>query len=165
MNPLVLIAGVVVVPTLLIVLSRTKAAMVFMALCVGAVLSNYVGDVALDMAQLFIKGYTETTGAVVQIGLLVLPVLLTILFLGRTLSPSKLLLNIFPALLTGIAILFLVVPLLPPGTAGAVYGSDVWNELSQYQAALLSAAAIISLFQLWASGHGQKIKDKRHKKH
>lgn len=165
MNPLILMAGIVAITTLLIVLARTKAALVFMALCVGAVLSNYVGDTALDMAQLFIKGYTETTGALVQIGLLLLPVLLTLLFLSRTISSSKFILNIFPALLTGIAVLFLVVPLLPPGTSGSIYATDTWNQLAQYQAALLSAAALLSLAQLWAGGHASRIKDKRHKKH
>ena len=165
MNPLILMAGIVLVPTILIMLARTKAALIFMALCVGAVLSNYVGDTALDMVQMFVRSYDQTTASIVQIGLLLFPVLLTLLFLSRTLSKSKLFMNLLPALLTGIAVLFLVVPLLPPGTSGSIYATDVWNQLSAYQAALLSAAALLSLAQLWATGHSNRIKDKSKKKH
>lgn len=164
MNPLVLMALIVAVPTLLIVVLRAKAALVFMALCVGAVLSTFVGDSALDMVQTFVRGYNTNTQALVQIGLLVLPMLLTLLFLSRTLSSSKTLINIFPALLTGVVTLLLVAPLLPPGTANGLYGTEAWNQLTAYQAAIVSVAALSSLAQLWSGGHGAREKGRK-KKH
>lgn len=133
MNPLVLMALIVAVPALLIVLARAKAALVFMALCVGTVLSTFVGDSALDMVQTFFKGYNTTTQAIVQIGLLVLPMLLTLLFLAKTLSSSQFLINIFPAILTGVTVLLLVTPLLPAGTMNSIYGTEVWSQLTAYQ--------------------------------
>lgn len=165
MNPLILMAIIGLAPVLLIVLVRVKAAFVFMSLAVGVILSNYVGDTALDMVQTFVKGYNSTTQSIVQIGLLIAPVLLTLLFLNRSLSSNKTIINIFPALLTGVSVLFLVVPLLPPGTSSGIYGNDIWVQLSSYQAALISGAALISLAQLWGSGHGGKDKDKKKKKH
>jgi hypothetical protein len=165
MNPLILMAIIAGVPALLIVVTRTKAVFAFMALCVGVVLSTYVGDAAMDMVQTFIRNYNTTSQAAIQIGLLLAPMLLTILFLSRTLSKSKLVINLFPAILTGVATLFLVVPLLSPGTRGAVYATSIWDQVSQYQAAFISAAALIGLAQLWASGHGAKVKDKKKSKH
>ena len=156
MNPLVLMGAIVAVPTLLIVLFRVKAAMVFMALCVGAVLSNIVNDSALDMVQTFAKGYNANTQTAVQVGLLVAPMLLTLLFLGRTLSSSKLVINIFPALLTGVVTLLLVVPLLPDGVSGGIYGTEAWTQLTAYQAAVVSVAALMSLAQLWAGGNAAR---------
>ncbi len=165
MNPLILMAIIGLVPVLLIVLARVKAAFVFMSLAVGVILSNYVGDTALDMVQTFVRGYNATTQSMVQIGLLIVPVLLTLLFLNRSLSNNKTIINIFPAILTGLTVLFLVVPLLPPGTSNGIYGNSIWLRLGSYQAALISAAALISLAQLWGSGHGSRDKDKKKKKH
>lgn len=164
MNPLILLVLIGLVPVVMIVLFRVKAAFVFMSLAVGVILSNYVGDTALDMVQTFVRGYNATTQSVVQLGLMIVPVLLTLLFLNRSLSSSKTIINIFPALLTGVTILFLVVPLLPPGTANGVYGTSIWMQLNPYQAALISGGALISLVQLWASGQGSKEKGKKKKR-
>lgn len=160
MNPELTMGLIVAVPTLLIILTRSKAALVFMALCVGSVLSVLVGDTALDMVQLFVRDYSVTTQAGVQLGLLLAPALLTLLFLNRSVKGSKWILNIFPALLTGIATLYLVVPLLTEGAKFAIYDTQAWTELYQYQAILISAAALSSLVQLWAGG-----KAARHKRH
>ncbi|MCA9329646.1 hypothetical protein KDA11_03290 [Candidatus Saccharibacteria bacterium] len=152
MNPLIVIGVIVGAPVALIVLSRTKAALVFMALCVGSVLSTFVGDSALDMIQLFTRSYGATVSSSVQIGLLVAPALLTILFLGKTIRGSKALLNIFPAFLTGVMTLYLVTPNLPKSVRLAILATDIWRDLSQYQAIIVSTVVLLSLSQLWASG-------------
>ena len=93
-NPLILMALIVAAPTILIVLTRTKAALVFMALCVGSVLTTFVGDTALDMVQLFTRSYSQTTLAGVKLGLLILPALLTMLYLSRMVAGSKMIMNL-----------------------------------------------------------------------
>ncbi len=160
MNPLIVIALIVAAPTLLIMLTRTKAALVFMALCVGSVLATFVGDTALDMVQLFTRSYSQTTMASVQIGLLVVPALLTMLFLGRMVAGSKMLMNLFPALLAGVMTLYLIVPYLPEGTRYGIQDTTIWIQVVQYQAILVSAAALISLGQLWAGGVSARQKKK-----
>lgn len=157
-------AFIVAVPTLLIVFARAKAALVFVSLCLGSVLSVFVGDTALDMVQTFVRGYSPTTQAIVQFGLLLLPMLLTILFLSRTVRGSKWIINIFPALLTGLMTLYLVVPLLPPGTMYGIYGTTIWEQLTQYQAILVGTAALATLAQLWASGGTLRHKRARRSK-
>jgi hypothetical protein len=164
MNPMVIIALIAVAPTVLIALARARAAFVFMALCVGSVLSAFVGDQALDMVQLFARNYSAATQAGVAIGLLIAPALLTILFLNRTVSGSKWLINIIPAFLTGVTTLFLTVPLLSDGTQNAIYGTDLWGQLTRYQPLLIGAAALTSLIQLWAGGKAAKLKKNKHKK-
>lgn len=164
MNPLIVIGIIVAVPTLLILLSRTKAALVFMALCVGSVLSTFVGDAALDMVQLFTRSYSPAVLAGVQIGLLTAPALLTMLFLNRTLSGSKVFINVFPALLTGVMTLYFITPLLPDAVRLSVIDTEVWQELSQYQAIVVGTAVLLSLGQLWAGGAAARHK-KQKKKH
>lgn len=163
MNPLILMAVIAGVPALLIMVARAKAGLVFMSLAVGSVLSIFVGDTSLEMVQTFMRGFNTTTQSIVQIGLLLAPMLLTLLFLRHTLSSSKMLFNLLPAVLTGVTTLFLLVPLLPPGTMYQIYGTSFWNQLAQYQAALISAGALVSLAQLWAGGHSLKVKDKGRK--
>lgn len=162
MNPLVLMAAIVAVPAVLVTLLRVKAAYVFMSLCVGSVLSLFVGDAALDMAQTFMKSYSPTTEAIIQVGLLLAPVVLTIIFLTRSVSRSSWLINLLPAVLTGVVLLLLVVPFLSDATQSAIYATNVWSQLSQYQPIIVSVAVFMSLAQLWSTG--KPPKDKRHKK-
>lgn len=161
MNPLIVIGAIVAIPTVLIMLSRTKAALVFMALCVGSVLSTFVGDSALDMVQLFTRSYSPAVLAGVQIALLVAPALLTLLFLGRVLAGSKVFMNLLPALLTGFMTLYLVVPFLPPGVRSDILRTDIWVELTQYQSIVVGVAVLLSLCQLWAGGSAARAKHKK----
>lgn len=163
MNPLIVMAIIVAVPTLAITLFRVKAALVFMALCTGSVLSLLVGDAAQDMVQTFSSSYNTTTESFILLALLLAPVLLTLLFLNRTVSGSKLLINIFPAFLTGVTALFLVVPLLPDGTKVGIYNTATWDQLVQYQAILIGVAVSFSLGQLWAGGNSARHKKSKHK--
>lgn len=164
MNPLILMGAIVGIPVVLVSLFRAKAALVFMALCAGSVLSTFVSDSALDMVQTFVKSYSSTTGAIILIGMLVLPALLTILFLRGTVSGAKWLLNLFPAVLTGLMTLYLVVPLLPPGTGNAITGTTIWDQLVQYQAIVVSIAVGMSVVQLWAGSRSARRKKSKHGK-
>jgi len=162
MNPLILMALIVGVPTVLISLFRAKASLVFMALCAGSVLSTFVADAGLDMVQTFVKSYSTTTEATILIGMLVLPAILTILFLRGTVSGPQWIINMFPALLTGVMTLYLIVPLLPPGTSNAITGTPQWSQLIQYQAIIVSVAVAVSVVQLWSSSHSARHKKKKH---
>ncbi len=164
MNPLIVIGLIVAVPAILITLVGANAGMVFLSLCVGSLLSSFVGDAALDMVQTLVSGYNPTTQAFVQLGLLLLPVLLTLLFLGRSVFGSSKLMNLFPAILTGIMILFLAVPLLPEGTRYGIYGTQVWQEIIKYQALFIGAVCLFSLGQLWSNGRPAKDKKSKHKR-
>lgn len=154
-----LIAGI---PFALICLLRVKAAMVFMALCAGSVLTTYVSDAALDLMQMFVRNYSDSTQAFVQIGLLLLPAVLTLIFLRATVSGSGFVLNLLPAILTGIVTLYLVVPLLPPGTSNSITGTSIWDQLIQFQAVLVGSAVLFSVLQLWSGGRAARHKRKKH---
>lgn len=161
MNPLILMALIAGIPVALILLLRVKAAMVFMALCAGSVLSTFVSDAALDLLQMFDRSYSSTTEAVVQIGLLLLPALLTIVFLRFTVAGSAFVFNLLPSILTGVMTLLLVVPLLPPGTSNGVTGTNIWDQIVQYQAVLVGSAVFISVMQLWSGGRSARHKKKK----
>lgn len=162
MNPLIVMAIIAVVPFALICIFRAKAALVFMALCAGSVLTTFVSKTGLDLFQAFARSYSATTQSVVQISLLLLPAVLTILFLRATVSGTSFILNLLPAALTSIMTLYLVVPLLPPGTSNAVTGTSLWGQLVQYQAVIVGSAVVVSVLQLWSGSRSARHKKKKH---
>ena len=60
MNPLILMALITAVPIVLMLVLRTKAALVFMALCAGSVLATFASKATLDLVQTFYSNYSYT---------------------------------------------------------------------------------------------------------
>lgn len=165
MNPLIVMGLIAGVPAVLISLFRSKAAMVFMALCAGSVLTTFAGATVIELLNVFSTNDSDSALAIVKIGLLVAPAFITLLLVSRTMNGPKAMMNIFPAILTGITILFLVVPLLPPGTKYSIVATSVWSQLLQYQAVLVGSAIFICLLQLWGGARGPRHKKRgRHSK-
>ncbi len=162
MSPLIIIGLLIGLPLLLTFAFRVNGGVIFLALCAGSVLSQFVAD---DTTQLvnsfFARTNHDITTSAVQITLLLLPAILTLLFMRNSMSGTKILMNIIPAAATGLLTALLVVPLLPPGTRYGVTGSDIWSTLQQFQSVIIGAGAFVSLVMLWSS----KPKHDKHKKH
>jgi hypothetical protein len=154
---LLLIGG----PALLLMVLRANATLVFLSTCLGAVLLQLVGNDANDFFGMFLPG---VSGNNLQIGLLLLPVILTTVFMIKSIDGAKMLFNILPALGTGFLLSLLLVPLLPGGESYALQHSESWHVVQQLQAGAVGATALLCLLSLWMQrpkGHpGGK-----HKKH
>ncbi len=160
MNPLIVLGIVSVLPVVLILLMRINAALVFLALCAGSVLQQYLGDDVLRIFNSFIPSSSQALHAAVRIGFLILPAGLTLLFMRKTISGTRHALNFVPALLTGVVTAILVVPLLPDGSRYAVLLTDAWTNFEPFQGLIVGAAALTSFVFLWSTnrGHGGKKK-------
>ncbi len=137
-------------PIAALTLLRINAVMVFLSLCLGAVVLQFVGGEATSMVTLFSSKAGSVSGSTLRIGLLLLPALLTSVFMvfsvhGRT----KLLLNLLPA--TGVALLalFLVVPELAPTLRESIESEQLWTQLWRMQALLVGVSAMVSVVALW----------------
>lgn len=144
-----IVIGILVAPVVLLMLLRVNAAMVFASLCVGYVITQFLSNDIQSFADLFVSHGAAVSVSVMRLALLLVPAGLTTLFMIGTARKSRLILNILPALATGCLAAFLVVPLLPPGTANAITGSSFWAQLTRLQSVLVGAGALISLFFLW----------------
>jgi hypothetical protein len=160
MNPLILMGAIAALPLVLITVLRSKAAVVFLALCAGSVLTVFVGETAMEFLMIFVRDPNEITQSAIQITLLLLPALLIIMLLRGTANGATLVMNLFPAALTGILAVFLVVPLLPSGVKNEVMDSSMWLQLVNYQAVLVGSAVFISVVQLWSSSRSARHKKK-----
>ena len=162
MNPLILMAVITAVPVVLMLILKTRAALVFMALCAGSVLATFASKATLDLVQSFYSNYSFTAESIVLIVLLVLPALLTIIFLRRTVTGATFMLNLLPTILTGVVTLLLVVPLLPPGVRYSIFRTNIWTQIVQYQGVIVGLAVFLSCIQLWSGSKALKHK-KKHK--
>jgi hypothetical protein len=154
MTPAVILGGIVLVPVILLMVLRVNAALVFLSLCLGDVLVRFTANDASSFLTTFSGSHTvtyvTTSNSNVKIALLLLPVILTTVFMIRTVQGgSRLLLNVLPAAGVGLLGALLVVPLLPPGTAHNIIDSSLWAQVQRAQALIVGSSAVVCLLVLW----------------
>ena len=156
MTPVIVLAGIVLVPVILLMVLRVNAALVFLSLCLGYVLTQFVAGDVQPLMSLFAAAPAPAVTSVVTSGdnavkllLLLLPVLLTAIFMIHTLRGARLLLNILPAVGVGLLGGLLVVPLLAPGLAHNIVASPLWHQAVRAQDLIVGASALVCLLVLW----------------
>lgn len=160
MSPLLVLGLIVGVAVLLLIWLRINAALVFLSLCLGDVLVQFVAN----DANLMLSGVTSrATPSNVKILLLLLPAVLTMFFMVKTVKKSRMVLNALPALGAGFLAALLIVPLLPAGTANPIIHSAIWKQGQKLQDLIVGVSALVSLFFLWLQR--PKAGDKHEKKH
>lgn len=164
MTPTIILGAIVLVPLVLLMLLRINAALVFLSLCLGDVLIQFVASdtnsfVALLQSSSATKS-VPTDNTTIKLILLLLPVVLTALFMIKTVKGAKLLLNILPALGVGLLGALLVVPLLGPGLGHQIITSSLWLQATRAQNLIVGSSALVCLLALWLqrpkSGGGDK---------
>lgn len=149
MTPLVLIAGMIALPIVLIAVLRINAAIVFLSLCLGSVLVQFAGKDAGSFVHLF-SGSKLVSDYDASLVLLLLPAAFTMIVMIRTVRGKfRTLLNLLPAAAVGVVGLLLAEPLFSPGLRGAVAGTQAWHNLQQLQTLLVTVSTIVSLLFLW----------------
>jgi len=139
---------------------RINAALVFLSLCLGDVLVQFVSGDTNSFLGTF-TGHNAST-QLIKLGLLLLPVILTALFMVRTIKGSRIILNILPATGVGLLGALLAVPLLPRATAVTIMNSGLWQTVQRGQDLIVGSSALVCLFVLWLlrpkSGWGKRSK-------
>ncbi len=166
MTPLVLISVLLAGPALLLALLRVNAMMVFLSLCLGVVLVQYVGpEAASTIGILASDGRTSQTA--VALFLILTPAACTTVLMIRTVRGKfKLFMNFLIAIAVGVLVALLVEPLLAPEVQASIVTTPVWQYLQKLQTLVIALGAIFSLFFLWLQrpkGHGDDGGGKRHK--
>ncbi len=169
MAPEVILGLIVIVPVVVLLLLRVNATLVFLSLCLGSVLVQFVGNDPDSISSLLSStGASQAIQASdnnLKLFLLLTPVILTTIFMIKTIhGNARMALNILPAIGVGVLGALLVVPLLPPGTAYGIIESDIWQQILNIQNIIVGGTAIVCLIVLWLqrpkTGHS-----KHHKKH
>jgi len=151
-------------PAVVFTVLRINAAMVFLSLCLGAVLVQYVASEAVDMLKLFAPKAGNVTISMMQLILLLAPAVVTcVVTLFSVKGRVRSLLNALPAIAASGLVVLLSVPLLAPGLRLSVQSQRTWTYVSKSEALVVGIGALISLVFLWAQrrgtqGHGKHSK-------
>jgi hypothetical protein len=153
-TPVITLAAIVLVPAVLLMVLRVNAALVFLSLCLGDVLVQFVANDTANFLTLHANQVPQqaanASSDTIKIALLLLPVVLTAVFMIRTVRGNgRLLLNVLPSAGVGLLGALLVVPLLPSGLAHNIVGSSLWNQVTRAQDLIVGAAALVCLLVLW----------------
>jgi hypothetical protein len=160
-HDLILIVALVL-PILLFLILRVNAAMVFLSVCLGAVLVDLVwGD-----ANLIVGSFSPTTNSLsqttVELLLLLVPAVTTTVIMALSVHGRlRVFLNLFPAAASSMLIVLLAVPMLPRGLAFALMTQPTWTMLSNAEALVIGLGALVSLFFLWTQRRNFRHHDKR----
>ncbi len=153
MDTYIILAALVGVPLFLALLFRVNAVLLFIGVAAGALFAQYIAeDTSLVVDAFFPRG--GNVDVYVKLGLLVLPVALTLLFLRKTLSVAQLVFHLIPLLVTSAAFASLVVNLMPGGVYHDVMSNPVGRIAVSSQNVLIAASAFLTLLLAWLTmGH------------
>lgn len=150
MTPTVTLAAIILAPVILMLVLRINAALVFLSLCLGDVLVQFVAPDANSFMPFFAGPGATADANTVKLALLGLPVLLTAVFMIRTVNGSvKLLLNALPSAGTGLLAALLVTPLVSAGLRHNIVDSALWQQVHRAQDLIVGSSALICLLVLW----------------
>lgn len=159
----IIIGGAIAAIALLLLILKTNSGVVFFSVCAGSVLATQLGNEASLISSTVIKD-GDLNKSIAYIVLIILPAVLSALFMRGSVGSSKFVFNIIPSVAVGALLTFLVVPLLPDNISSQVLVSDIWGDLQNYQPIILVGGVISSIVLLWFTQKSGK-KDKKHKKH
>lgn len=162
-NELIVIA-LFAAPVLVLLLLRINATMVFLSLCLGYVLIQFLSADIQSFAGTFFP-QMGSSSSLMGLGLLLAPAVLTAIFRIHSVKGSKALLNVLPALAVGGLTVLLVVPSLSPGLHQAILALPLWHQIAKLQSLTIGAGALISLFFMWAQRSHHNVEKKGGKHH
>jgi hypothetical protein len=149
-------------PTLLFVLLRANAAMIFLSVCLGSVLVEHVASEANTMMGLFSPKPNPVSQATIALILLFAPPIITTIVTAVSVHGRlKVFLNLVPAAAASMLLVLLVVPLLPKSLTYHIESQQTWRILWDAEALVIGAGALVSLFFLWAQRRNFRHHDKR----
>ena len=158
-----MLALLILGPALVAILLRVNAAILFMSLCVGELLVQNVSSDTLNILTSSKVGSVSHSS--VELGLLLVPVALTVVFMLHSVKGTKSVMNILPALGFGLMSALLVKPLLSPSFQRTLEHASVWHRILQAQTFIVAISAVLALLFLWFQGrNGGHSKPAHHTK-
>ncbi len=159
---LALLVGIIAVPVILMTVLRINAPLVFLSVCLGNVLLQFVGKEAVYFVNLLLPSNTVASKMTVQLALVLIPVVLTMIFMIKSVKGNRVLLNILPAVGASFLLLFIVKPILSLNVNGQIEASTLWAPIEQMQELIIGASSLLCLFFLWIQRPKSNEHGKRH---
>lgn len=143
----VILAAIILAPAAVTFLLKSNAALGFLALCLGFVLStSVIGDLKNLLSQMDLT-FTDSS---IALTVLIAPILLSLLFShGSASSGMKLYLQLIVAVCAGSLLALSLDPVLNLQASDAVGSSMLWQGLQNFQSVIIGAGGLLSLLLVW----------------
>lgn len=156
----IILIAVLGFPLLLGLLARVNTSYLFFSLLSGEILARYFGyDVELAFRMASGKESISQYG---ELAVLVLPMVLTAVFLRKSLTRGRLLLHIVPLAVMGVVFAAFVLPVIPEHLIESVKSSKYGSELVDNSNAIVGVVVLIQLVTLWLTGRSESSGKKKH---
>lgn len=147
MPPLVLLGLIAGLPLLLFIILRVKPLYIFVSIVTGYFLVTMLGDTAgLTFSSMI---HFSGSDAFIQLVLLLLPLIITLFLMRKTLSPAALPFQLILLIANALMLAEFIVPLLPPGTQHAIYSTSIGSILRQAHDVLIAGVAGLHVLVMW----------------
>lgn len=152
------------VPIVVLTVLRINAAMVFLSLCLGYVLVQFVANDTDSLISFIAPNASSVSASTLRLGMLFTPVVLTsIIMMFSVHGRVRVALNALPAAGVATLGLLLAVPLFTPGLHHAIEAQTLWWNIAKAQAMIVGASSFVSLVFLWSQRrHGQYAEHGKH---
>lgn len=162
MDGMILPAVVVLLPAVLVLLLGSNGGLVFLSVCLGSVLAMYVAGDASSVLSSATPDDGATTMQWAQLGLLLLPVIATIILTRKKAKGGTAIVGALAAVAAGGLLLLLGVPYLPSALQESFMAGELWNQLDNLQTSIVIAGALLVIGEMFMSRHRHEHKDKKH---
>jgi hypothetical protein len=164
MAPYIILGVLLGLPLLLGVLFRVSASALFFSVMAGELLGRYFHNEAAAFARSTFK--TQSSGEYAEAFIVILPVLLTALFMHGSISRGKTVLHMIPLAITGLVLAAFVLPILPYSIQVQVMTVPLGKQLLDSTNMIIGIIVLLQLISLWilSRAPGEPHKKKKHKK-
>lgn len=163
MSPLILLGLLAGLPLLLFVILRVKPLYLFVSIMTGFVWVEYLGEPA-DLTLRSISN-VPNPAEVARIGLLLIPLLITLLLMRKSLSTSALPFQFFLLVANSLLLATLVINELPAGVRTDIHNTPEGNIVRQANDVLIAGVAGLHVLVMWIMRPRHHDAHGKHKKH
>ena len=162
MTPIILLAVIAGVPVLYALLFRISAVFLFLSVVIGDLLVKYLSDdVSLALATM-IRG--PKVPMITQLVLLLLPVIMTMVWLRKSMPKLKLLLHIPALILSGLTLAVFTLSLLETSVQTEITSTPIGHAFNSSQDIIIGVASVSVLILAFISYRHREGKHGKHHK-
>ena len=157
--PDIALAFLIFCPLILTFFLKSNAALGFLTLCLGFVLTT---SVIGDLKHLLSEQNLTVTNETLAIALVLVPFLLTLLLTRKSAGKDLAFgLQLVASIFAGGLLALTIGPLLTSADQFNITSSAIWSNLVKSQAVIIGIGSLLSLFLVWFSS-GSKKHSKKH---
>lgn len=167
MSPIILLGMIIGLPLVLITLMRVKPLYVFVSIICGYFWAELLGDPVELLLRSFAK--VDNFDVIVRVVLLLLPLVVTIFLMRKTLSTSALPFQFGLLLADSLLLVTFLLPLLTTGVQSSLYQTSAGSIFRQGHDVIIASIVGLHVLVMWIMRprhHGEdSSKHGKHKKH